>query len=282
MTVNGRLEVLPVTNTDSTAPTLVLPTTWTPAQIASVLLAWYGAENGLTPSSGLISQWTGETVSGAPVGPNLLQATSSLQLTQIASAQNGLPGVQQVGTGRLMVAATAGLGTSLSSDASPFTVGLVIIKGTDSTTYSDLLGMQTGTKGLRVHFGPVFGATQGQISFSLVNSTSNTSIDLSASSTTVLAASSVYSILITYDGSRSTPGVNIYINGVQDTTISRLNGLTSSFPSAFWGFPLSVGSYFAGNTDANDVLLETFFASSVLAPSVIQNANSYFRQKWNF
>lgn len=282
MTVYGRLEVLPVTNTDSTAPTLVIPTTWTPAQLTTALLAWFGAEYGTTLNSGAVSQWAGELVSGASVGPTLAQATTGDQPTLVSNAQNSLPGIQ-LGTAKLLTASTSGLGTALASDASPFTIGLCLKKGADTSVYSDIVSMQTGAiRGMRVHCGSIFGATENQISLSLVNSVSNTSLDLSASSTTVLAAGTPYSIIVTYDGSRSTAGVNIYIDGVPEAVISRLNGLTASFTSNFWTFPFAVGSQLSPNTDVVDVLLETFVASGVLATSAIANANSYFRQKWNF
>lgn len=96
-----------VTPSDSISPVLTSGSSWTPAVLGAAVVGWWDASDAatLTIGSGSVSSWASKV--GGITADN---ATFATQPTYSATARNGLPGVEFVGTSSqiLNISSTAG------------------------------------------------------------------------------------------------------------------------------------------------------------------------------
>ena len=81
--------------------------------------------------------------------------------------------------------------------------------------------------------------SSGRLEFQIINAYPANALDTVAQST-ILATNTLYNVIVTYDGSKSTAGVVVYINGVAATMSSQVNTLTASAANSS---PLLLGQY---------------------------------------
>lgn len=278
MTAVGRLEVLNgVVNPDPNAPLLVIPTTWTPSQLAAALVAWYKADAGITQASGLVSAIADQSGNGAPT---LQQSTSTNQYQLISAAQNGLPILSPQSNTSVVYYenSSAPYAPSQFGVSSPFTLVMAFRHVATPGVAAPLFGSFAAGS-----LAGYFGGFSGNKLLAWRGSGSSGSDWRAAAITgsTTLVDSTSYAVVITDSGTGNVNGQTIYLNGIAETPTTLYNDLSTTDTSSTQD--IGIGQ---ANIQNQYVTRASFYEGMIvnrlLTPVEISNATAYLRQKWGF
>jgi hypothetical protein len=200
-------------------------------------------------------------------------------LVATPAALNGLPALSAPHSAPAQAyyvtssAAIPALGFTLTQ---PFSIFLVIKRqATTGTQKADefLIGNNNSAafSGWSLMVGSAFTNT---LHFDFVGTTGTS---LHAHGSTALVTGTAYGITVTYDGSGSAAGIQIYVNGVAET----MTVITNTATGATTNLPLVIGG---GAANANfydaDFVCEAAIANAKLTSTQIGYLNTYAVQKW--
>lgn len=237
------------------------------------LVGWWSVDSGLGLSGSRAVSLTDRSSSAV----TLVQSTSTEELLEITNAKNGLPGLQNdtPGTQGKWLASSA-IDTPLNFEYNqPFSVAIAFVCGATREAYELLIGQwtTTGSVGWYIDCGSNIGSNPA---LRCVNTL--TTKEASAAASNTLVSGTAYSYVFTYDGSGLASGINIYLNGSQQTSTIKNNTLASSTLKTTGQLTYLNGSQ-TGNS-GNHVLLETFVVNRVVTASEVTNADFYTNARY--
>jgi hypothetical protein len=256
---------------------------WTPDFLTSDLLGWWRADAGATTDA---TPRLTALVDQSGKGIDLAGGTNPPAF--IADDQNGKPGWWNdtfATTGRAMQAAVAGSPFDSAFSASqPVTVGVVFRHGFIGGAISaGIMGQgmaNTNTPQWALGAGNKWSGALNRVGFGIANSFDGGGTILEgciAAGSTILVDTKRYIIVASYDGSGSTAGIKIWINGVAETMISFINNLATAI-SLSGGFQLGVRA--TGGQSNKYTYNEAVLYKRALNATEVGKLSSYFNQRW--
>jgi hypothetical protein len=202
-------------------------------------------------------------------------ATSSLVETAgVLNSKPALAGPVTAPTQQYSVQSAAAIASMAFGLATPWAVALVIKRQpTTGTQKANEMLICNSTGASFVGWQIIAGSGNGN---KITVKISGASGNYTVYGSTVLVAGTPYVILVTYDGSSSAAGIQIYINGVAET----MTVVTNTATGAVTNGVLNIG----GGASANQYDADNFFEAAVMnaVPSTQNRANlfTYLRQKY--
>jgi hypothetical protein len=161
------------------------------------------------------------------------------------------------------------------TQATPFTVAAVFKREASGTFIDILLGAFSSDTNVRGWFVPFSGAT-GPIGLSICNVLNSS--ELRCYGNQGLTVGKTYAVVITYSGSVTAAGINIYVNGVQQTVTASINNIGSSTISST--APLGIGSNAVNDIYEINDHGETLLLNRVATPAECAALSSYLMGQW--
>jgi hypothetical protein len=247
-----------------------LPSLWDFSFLAPNVVAWFAADQQLTVNgSQQVTNWGDLSGTGNTLG----NPTPASSLILQPNALNNLPAVKNPAPGNAaawVLTTGNGIGTAFGL-TTPFSVAGLVTKFAGGTG-SNIINNSTSTgayTGWRVADGSSGG---GFLTFGIACASGL----FIAHGSTAFVIGSNYKFIVTYDGSGSAAGVQMYINGGTETmTILNNNGTGAVAPG-----PLLIGSPAQPNLYTGDAFYEFAVINRVLTAAEIASTNAYFLQKW--
>lgn len=253
-----------------------LPSIWGPSFLAPNLVGWWAADQGLTVNgSNQVTAWN--DLSGA--GNSLSNSTVADSLVLTANAQNSLPALSAPSSAPAngyWVQSAAAIAAMAFGLLNPFSLHMIIKR--QATTGSQLPNEtlisnnpSAAFAGWQLMIGSTYSNT---VRFRITGASGF--IDTHGS--TALVNGNAYAITVTYDGSGSASGVQIYINGVAET----MTVVTNTATGAVANGALEIGGW---GTSPNNFRDADFFCEAVVVNAKLTSTqigllNSYSVQKW--
>jgi hypothetical protein len=231
---------------------------FSPLDIAG-LKGWYSADQGVTHSSGAVSQWN--DLSGN--AHHLVQATGTAQPTYSATSFNAKPGITFDGTADFMSKTSFALGATTDLTA------LIVLNIADVTTLSDRFLVYVGT-GQANDYDNTASAALVTINPSAGQCTAFAG---SVRGVVPVSASTNYRLVSRYDGANHT----MYRNNVAGTTVATVPSYTS--PGTFGVGAAWVGGSFNQAFGAATIA-EILLYDSALSTGDMNALDAYLVAKW--
>lgn len=193
----------------------------------------------VTPiKSKLVAHWKFDETVGS-IAHNFSSVGSTLDATLAGSAYKKSVKAIQNGNIRGYTALTNSSLVSFER-TSPFTIS-VWIKATRGGQYGSLLSKLNGSQGYQLYLcGNEANCTYDRLRFRLTNTSATNEIMVYVDSTgTRFNAGLWHHVVITYDGSSSASGVNIYVDDIKQNTTTAYNNLSSTITNSS---SLTIGS----------------------------------------
>jgi hypothetical protein len=252
-----------------------LPSLFDPSFFGANLVGWWAADQGVTANgSSQVTAWS--DLSGA--GNTLGNATPANSLTLAPASLNNLPALvppTTAPTQGFFVQSTAAIASMGFNFTTPFTM-FTVIKRQPTTGTQKILESYLGNNTSGTSFGGwnlgIGSASGNTVYFNLTGVASATRVHGS----TVLVVGTAYEITVTYDGSGSASGFQIYVNGVAETMTVVQTGGTGTPTNG----NLIVGG-FGGNFEDADYVCEVAIMNAKATSSQLTSLHNYSLAKWN-
>jgi hypothetical protein len=271
----GRAELLNVTNPDVTAPTLIIPTTWTPASILTDVLWWYKADVGVTSSSGLVSAVAEQSGNGVP----LSQGTGANQYQVVSAAQNGLPMLAQQASSSQYNMSGSYQASNARHKTDPWTI-LAAIRFTGQSNGALAVGAGITRES---NLAGWWAGCAGNNAFMMATAASTTTGKQSKGSTVPVTNSNYCLAFVDTGATGTTTDQQIYVNGAAETMTTMINNFGSgdiTLPDTLQNVRIS--SVDSTGFQASWAFFEWFAVRRALTTIELRNATAYLRQRWNF